>query len=92
MQIESNIPDVLGRVSRRHSAISLHTAGDSHIERKCWPAAIDGRPARPRRHESEEALAEAMRQAQRYGEDPADFAGQPRVSFRVDAEHVNEYR
>lgn len=42
--------------------------------------------------ESEEALAGAMSQAERYGEDPADFAGQPRVSFRVDAEHVHEYR
>lgn len=37
------------------------------------------------------ALAEAMTQAERYGEDPADFAGQPRVSFRVDPEHVHEY-
>jgi hypothetical protein len=37
-------------------------------------------------------LAEAMRQAERYGEDPADFAGQPRVSFRVEPEHVHEYR
>jgi len=27
-------------------------------------------------------VAEAMSQAERYGEDPADFAGQPRVSFR----------
>ena len=42
--------------------------------------------------EREDALAEAMTQAERYGEDPADFAGQPRVSFRVDPEHVNEYR
>jgi PPOX class probable F420-dependent enzyme len=41
--------------------------------------------------ESEEALAEAMRQAVRYGEDPADFAHQPRVSFRIDPEHVHEY-
>lgn len=40
----------------------------------------------------EAALAEAMTQAERYGEDPADFAGQPRVSFRVDPEHVREYR
>jgi PPOX class probable F420-dependent enzyme len=38
------------------------------------------------------ALAEAMRQAERYGEDPADFAGQHRVSFRVEPEHVHEYR
>jgi PPOX class probable F420-dependent enzyme len=41
--------------------------------------------------ESEGALEEAMRQAERYGEDPASFAGQPRVSFRVDPEHVHEY-
>jgi PPOX class probable F420-dependent enzyme len=41
--------------------------------------------------QSEEALAEAMSQAERYGEDPAGFAGQPRVSFRVDLEHVHEY-
>jgi PPOX class probable F420-dependent enzyme len=40
----------------------------------------------------EDALAEAMSQAERYGEDPADFAGQPRVSFRLDPEHVHEYR
>jgi len=42
--------------------------------------------------EGELAVAEAMTQAERYGEDPADFAGQPRVSFRVDPEHVHEYR
>jgi PPOX class probable F420-dependent enzyme len=42
--------------------------------------------------EGEDALAEAMTQAERYGEEPADFAGQPRVSFRVDPEHVHEYR
>ena len=42
--------------------------------------------------EAEDALAEAMTQAERYGEDPADFTGQPRVSFRVDPEHVHEYR
>jgi len=42
--------------------------------------------------EGEDALAEAMTQAVRYGEDPADFAGQPRVSFRVEPEHVYEYR
>ena len=41
--------------------------------------------------ESEDALVEAMRQAERYGEDPAGFAGQPRVSFRVDPEHIHEY-
>jgi PPOX class probable F420-dependent enzyme len=37
------------------------------------------------------ALAEAMRQAERYGEEPADFAGQPRVSFRLDPDQVHEY-
>jgi PPOX class probable F420-dependent enzyme len=42
--------------------------------------------------EGEDAVAEAMRQAERYREDPADFVGQPRVNFRVDPEHVNEYR
>jgi PPOX class probable F420-dependent enzyme len=42
--------------------------------------------------ETEDALSEAMRQGERYGEDPADFAGQPRVSFRVDPDHVHEYR
>ena len=42
--------------------------------------------------ERDEALADAMTQAERYGEDPADFAGQTRVSFRVDPEHVHEYR
>ena len=42
--------------------------------------------------EGEGALAEAMRQAERYGEDPADFAGQPRGSGRVEPEHVHEYR
>lgn len=41
--------------------------------------------------EREDALAEAMSQAERYGEDPADYAGRPRVSFRVDPEHVHEY-
>lgn len=38
------------------------------------------------------ALDDAMRQAERYGEDPADFAGQPRVSFRLDPDAVHEYR
>ena len=37
------------------------------------------------------AVADAMRQAERYGEDPADFAGQPRVSFRIEVERVHEY-
>ena len=39
----------------------------------------------------EDGAADAMRQAERYGEDPADFAVQPRISFRVDPEHVHEY-
>ncbi len=42
--------------------------------------------------ESDAAVDEAMRQAERYGEDPADFAGQPRVSFCINVERVNEYR
>ena len=42
--------------------------------------------------DGEGALAEAMTQAERYGEDPVDFAGQPRVSFRIDPEHIHEYR
>ena len=41
--------------------------------------------------DGEDALAEAMRQAERYGEDPDGFAGQPRVSFRVDPEDIHEY-
>ena len=41
--------------------------------------------------DGEHALAAAMRQAERYGEDPADFAGQPRVSFRIDPEQIHEY-
>ena len=42
--------------------------------------------------EGADALAEAMSQAERYGENPADFAGQRRVSFRVDPQHVHESR
>jgi PPOX class probable F420-dependent enzyme len=42
--------------------------------------------------ERDAAVAEAMHQAERYDEDPADFAGQPRVSFRINVERVNEYR
>ena len=41
--------------------------------------------------DSEDAVAEAMRQAERYGENPAGFAGQPRVSFRVDPDYVHEH-
>jgi PPOX class probable F420-dependent enzyme len=42
--------------------------------------------------EGDTAVAEAMSQAERYGEDPADFAGQPRVSFRIDVERLTDYR
>jgi hypothetical protein len=42
--------------------------------------------------DGEDALAATMSQAERYGEDRADFARQPRVSFREDPEHVHEYR
>jgi PPOX class probable F420-dependent enzyme len=42
--------------------------------------------------ESDAAVAEAMHQAQRYAEDPANFADQPRVSFRVNIERVTENR
>lgn len=41
--------------------------------------------------EGDRAVAEAMSQAERYGEDPAEFADQPRVSFRVDVERVTEF-
>jgi hypothetical protein len=41
--------------------------------------------------ESAAAVADAMRQAERYDEDPADFAAQPRVSFRINVERVNQY-
>ena len=37
------------------------------------------------------AVADAMTQAERYGEDPAEFADQPRVSFRIDVLRVTEY-
>ena len=41
--------------------------------------------------EGDTAVAEAMTQAERYSEDPAEFANQPRVSFRIDIEQLNEY-
>ena len=41
--------------------------------------------------EGDTAVAEAMRQAERYGEDPAEFAEQPRVSFRINVERLTEY-
>ncbi|MGZ3437820.1 MAG: PPOX class F420-dependent oxidoreductase [Gemmatimonadaceae bacterium] len=42
-------------------------------------------------HEGDTAVAEAMTQAQRYDEDPAEFADQSRVSFRIDIEQLTEY-
>jgi PPOX class probable F420-dependent enzyme len=42
--------------------------------------------------EGDRAVAEAMRQAERYGEDPQPFAAQPRVSFRIEVERLSEYR
>jgi PPOX class probable F420-dependent enzyme len=42
--------------------------------------------------EGDTAVAEAMRQAERYGEDPAEFAEQPRVSFRISIDRLTEYR
>jgi hypothetical protein len=41
--------------------------------------------------EGDSAVVDAMRQAERYGEDPADFADQPRVSCRINVEQLNEY-
>ena len=41
--------------------------------------------------ESESAVADAMRQAERYDEDLAKFADQPRVSFRIDVDRLHEY-
>jgi PPOX class probable F420-dependent enzyme len=41
--------------------------------------------------EGETAVAEAMSQAERYGEDPREFAGLPRVSFRIEVAHLAEY-
>jgi PPOX class probable F420-dependent enzyme len=42
--------------------------------------------------DGDDALAHAMVQAARYGEDPENFAGQSRVSFRLDPDSVYEYR
>jgi PPOX class probable F420-dependent enzyme len=42
--------------------------------------------------EGDDAIAEATRQAERYGEDPRPFAAQPRVSFRIDVRRLSEYR
>lgn len=41
--------------------------------------------------EGDTAVAEAMSQAERYGENPAEFADQPRVSFRIDIQRLTEY-
>jgi PPOX class probable F420-dependent enzyme len=41
--------------------------------------------------EGETAVAQAMRQAERYSEDPLAFANQPRVSFRVEVQRLVEY-
>ncbi|MGH2910091.1 MAG: pyridoxamine 5'-phosphate oxidase family protein [Solirubrobacteraceae bacterium] len=41
--------------------------------------------------EGDTAVAEAMSQAERYSEDPAEFADQPRVSFRIEIEQLTEY-
>jgi hypothetical protein len=41
--------------------------------------------------EGDAAVAEAMTQAERYGEDPREFADQPRVSFRIGIAHLAEY-
>jgi PPOX class probable F420-dependent enzyme len=41
--------------------------------------------------EGDDAVADAMAQAERYGEDPGEYAGQPRVSFRIDVERLTEY-
>jgi PPOX class probable F420-dependent enzyme len=41
--------------------------------------------------EGETAVAEAMSQAERYAENPAEFADQPRVSFRIEVERLSEY-
>jgi len=38
------------------------------------------------------ALADAMAQAERYGEDPANFARQSRVSLRLNPDFIYEYR
>ena len=37
------------------------------------------------------AVREAMTQAERYDEDPAWFADQPRVSFQINIERLTEY-
>lgn len=41
--------------------------------------------------DADRAVQEAMTQAERYGEDPAGFAGQPRMSFRINVDRLIEY-
>lgn len=41
--------------------------------------------------EGPEAVADAQRLAERYGEDPADYAGQERVTLRLRPRRVFEY-
>ena len=43
-------------------------------------------------HEGAEATADIQALARRYGSDPAKYAGQARVSYRVRVERVFEYR
>jgi PPOX class probable F420-dependent enzyme len=69
-----------GRVS-----IVVHDA-DDYLH---W-VGIKGRAERLR--EGDAAVEDAMTLARRYGEDPDDFRGQERVSFRVVPERVFESR
>jgi PPOX class probable F420-dependent enzyme len=43
-------------------------------------------------HEGAEAIADIQALARRYGRDPARYAGQDRLTFRVDVERTFEYR
>lgn len=43
-------------------------------------------------HEGDAGLKDAMAMARRYGEDPADYSDQDRVSFRLLPQRVYEYR
>ena len=43
-------------------------------------------------HEGDEATADIQTLARRYGGDPAKYAGQARVSYRIHVERVFEYR
>jgi PPOX class probable F420-dependent enzyme len=42
-------------------------------------------------HEGEDAMADIMALARRYGRDPQQYAGQDRISFRVRIESTFEY-